>query len=158
MKFAIRIAGATAILGTVVGLAWSNSDIWSEVGCDFWNMSRLNEEILQSEARHEKLSAESAVVLQRVVAKDAIAEGLIDGSISLSAAMDKFGVLSAGNQARLQCYMERKYPGISQEEAIFRNILEFVHAQRSFRPEAADVEARLISEWQQLLQQRTIGE
>ena len=147
MKFAIRITGALAMAAAVVGLAWSNSDILAEANCDFWNLAQLNAEICRQEKSHEELSLESAFVIRRVEAKDAIIDALIDGRIPLAAAMDQFRAWNAGYEAKLQSCMESKYPGISAEESLYRSIQGFVRAHCVHREDGSLILDRLESEW-----------
>jgi len=147
MKFAIRIAGALAMVGAAVGLAWSNSDILAEANCDFWNLAQLNAEVHRQEKSHEELSLESALILRRVEAKDAVIEALIDGKITLAAAMDQFRAWNAGSEAKLQSCMESKYPGISAEESLYRSIEGFVRAHCTCRQDGPHILARLEREW-----------
>ena len=138
---------ATFIVGGA--LVYSSQDSLNRADCKFWNLPRWNEEIRQIEESNEQIGIESTVVLQRISAKDEIVHDLIEGRAKLTEAIERFRELNAGNE-ELQRALEWRYPDISEDERLYRNILDFVWVEAKDHPDYRTVQARLAYEWEQL--------
>jgi len=143
---------ATVVVGGALALSSQNSI--SRADCEFWNLTRWNDEIRRMDESNEELGVESTIVLQRISVKDEVIHDLIDGRAKLTDVMERFRELNAGNE-EWQRVLEWRFPNMSEDERLYRNILDFVWVEGKDHPDFRTVQTRLAYEWEQLQARRT---
>ena len=122
--------------------------------CEFWNVPRWNAEIQEMEESNEQLSIESTAIVERITAKEAAINDLVEGRKTLAEVMERFRELNDGNE-ELQAVLQYRYPERDPDERLYHNILDFVSVELKDRSDGRAVQARLAYEWQQLQARRT---
>jgi hypothetical protein len=103
-------------------------------------------ELAECQQQQESLQAQSQVVLQRIEAKNAIVEDVIGGRTHLREAAARFAELNAPCPTYMSM-LHQCYPGLSDQQALCRNVMSFVNSKLSPWPDrAAAVLARLEKE------------
>jgi hypothetical protein len=103
---------------------------------------------------NEELSIESTVITERIAVKEEAIHELVEGNMSLASVMERFRELNDGSN-ELQTALEYRYPGLDEDERLYRNIVDFVCVDAKDRADFRAVQARLAYEWQQLRERRT---
>lgn len=122
-------------------------------GCTFLGWTLLDAQAdLQHEDEHRaRLEAEGQDVLYRIAVKRQVVEEVIAGRLSLPEAAAWFRELNGAYSIHLSV-LRRQHPGLSDDEILYRNVIDFVDSHLERRPEeSAVVLARLEAEltaWQ----------
>jgi hypothetical protein len=96
---------------------------------------------------HRHLTGQIQVVLQRVEDKQAAADALARGEITFAQAVDRFRAIAADDPNAL-AWLRAKYPGATEDELHYRNVLGFVRPALEIGPlKNADRLARLEEEF-----------
>jgi hypothetical protein len=149
MKIWLRLLGVLVIVSVLAGLGWSRSQFLSESGCDFWELPRINQEISQTELANEELATETAAVIERIATKENIVEALANNECTLADAIQQFRELNHDNDL-VRSLLQQKYPGLSEEECEYQNVLDYTRAHCSERSDYAEVQSHLDREWHAL--------
>jgi hypothetical protein len=91
-----------------------------------------------------------AALQRNMEAKDAVAEEVIAGRMTLAEAADRFRVINAARPSHLPFHLDA-FPGGGDEERNCRHVIRFVDSSLMGRPDREAVVARLESELQRHL-------
>jgi hypothetical protein len=114
---------------------------------EFWSLAAWDRE-MQQEARHEAdLNARDREIVQRLRQKETAIQKLIDGQATLAEVADEFRSLS-GHEPYYWGQLEHTYPSASEEERVWRNVIDYTGQALLYRPEPLRlaVRARLEAE------------
>jgi len=143
--------GVVVVSATV---AFARPDAVAHAGLDFWNLPTLNQEIEEGAAAGEALEQASLATKNRIAIKDQIVRDLVDGDIDLPQAADRFRTLNTGYADYLSI-LHRLYPGGTDAECVYRNVIEYTAALIENRPDKREILQRLEAEYARFRQSQT---
>ena len=134
-----RLMAATGVVLILIGVVAVRL---SAIGFDFWNAPKLQAELRTEESLDHLLDSKSELVARRTAAKDAIVQDLADGRLDLVQAANQFSGLYESPSDFL-AVLRAHYPGLSDEECIYRNTIEYASTRLEDRPDGPEILARL---------------
>jgi len=134
-----------SVLAVIVATAASGlSQMTSaeRAGLDFWNMPQLSRDVEESVQESNEMQLDFTSVQKRIAVKEQLMMDLFDGSTDLVQVAARFCELNVVypdyvSQLRL------RYRGLSDEECICRNVIDYAEAALKNRPDRTIQRARL---------------
>src|SRR5262249_55898796 len=150
MKRSIVVCLVAGVLMTgVTGVGVANPEWVTEVGLDFWNIPRMNNEIDRLQRQNDELEQQPRAVMKRLTAKTEIVDEVYSGNLTLREAALRFHELNRANPK----FAERARwlrPECSDDECQFWNVIDTVRSSYDRYPDEQEFVARLTEELQAL--------
>jgi len=127
--FGLAVIGALSVHPT-----WAQS-----IGADVWNVPGLREEMRDTRSETDRLEAEDEQVRRRIAVKDAIADDLLAGRITLNEAVERFAEMLPTRSKHMAAIRDR-YPGTTDREKIAHHTIAYtaLHASPAERTAIAE--------------------
>jgi hypothetical protein len=126
-------------------------------GLDVWNAPALRRQVDANLRREAELAADIVDVQEQIRAKEALADELIAGRLSLAAATDRFGAMLDARPAMrrgLRCL----YPDVtSDRELVARHVMDYARSRSNDQGERSRVAERMTTEFGTLFPGRVTG-
>jgi cell division protein FtsB len=134
-----RLMAAAGVVLVLIGLLAVRLSV---LGLDFWNAPKLQAQLQSEEQLDRTLDSKSEVVSQRTAMKEAIVRELAEGTLDLVQAAARFSRLHE-SQGNFMSLLHARYPGLTGEECICRNTIEFASSRIEDRSDGQAIMARL---------------
>lgn len=126
-------------------------------GLDVWNTPALRRQVDANLRREAELTADIADVQGQIRAKEALADELIAGRLSLAAAADQFGAMIETRPAMLRG-LRCLYPDVSSDrELVARHVMDYARSRANDQGERSRVAERMTTEFGTLFPGRATG-
>ena len=145
----VRCVVAGALVSGVTGVSVANPEWASDVGVDFWNVPRMNEDLERCRRQSEELEQQTRTAMNRLTAKITIVDEVYTGELTLREAAVRFRKLNAANPKFVeQAHLYR--PECSADECQFWNVIDTARNSFTRYPDEKQFVSRLIEELQGL--------
>lgn len=146
MKRSIVYCVVTGLLLTgLTGAGVANPEWVAEVGLDFWNVPRLNNEMDRLQRHSEELEQQARAVMLRLNAKTDIVDEVYNGNLTLSEAALRFRNLNKANPKFIE-HARALRPECSDDELQYWNVIDTARNSFIRYPDEKQFVARLSKE------------
>jgi hypothetical protein len=125
-RAALFAIGSIALLS---GISFARPSWPQELGLDFWEVPRLQNQIESARRKRAELQRKVAELQVHMWQKELILNDMVDGLIGLEAAATKFLALASESPEGL-VWMRQFIPGQTDKERAIRQVLEFIDGRQ----------------------------
>jgi hypothetical protein len=138
---------AALVVGGLAGMSQAVPDWAEDSGVDFWNLSRLNQQLETQARRTEDLDARFESTFSRIEMRQRVLDQLLAGQMSLREGAVKFREFTQAVPKHVEL-VKSQYPNMSEDEMYCRYVLDYAWKHSGFPKEPTPALMRLHDEFE----------